>query len=175
MAQFFASDRGSTPKSPKASAPTGRATRGAGASLGDLQRKADNSTVVRQLARWSGRAVMQREAKGGLPGELRSGVEALSGVDMSDVRVHYNSDQPASVGAHAYAQGSDIHIARDQKQHLPHEAWHVAQQKQGRVRPTRQLKGVEINDDATLEKEADVMGAKAAQVAAQRVADTREG
>jgi hypothetical protein len=38
----------------------------------------------------------------------------------------------------------------------------VAQQKQGRVKPTKQLKGkVPVNDDKGLETEADVMGAKA--------------
>jgi hypothetical protein len=47
---------------------------------------------------------------------------------------------------------------------LAHETWHVVQQKQGRVRPTKQLKSkVSINDDASLEKEADVMGNKALQ------------
>jgi hypothetical protein len=45
---------------------------------------------------------------------------------------------------------------------LPHEARHVVQQKQGRMQPTMQMMGkVNVNDDAGLEKEADVMGAKA--------------
>ncbi|MBF9221009.1 DUF4157 domain-containing protein [Hymenobacter sp. BT662] len=98
----------------------------------------------------------------GLPDELKAGVENLSGHSLDDVQVHYNSAKPAELQAHAYAQGSEIHVAPGQEQHLPHEAWHVAQQKQGRVRPTRQLKGqVPVNDDAGLEREADVMGAKA--------------
>jgi len=111
----------------------------------------------------SGTAPVQRQAAGeGLPSNLQSGVEQLSGQNMSDVSVHKNSDKPAQLNAHAYAQGSDIHIAPGQEKHLPHEAWHVAQQKQGRVTPTKQLKGkVNINDDEGLEKEADVMGAKA--------------
>lgn len=42
----------------------------------------------------------------------------------------------------------------------PHEAWHVVQQKQGRVKPTIQLQNkVNVNEDAGLEKEEDVMGA----------------
>lgn len=99
----------------------------------------------------------------GLPQDLQSGAEALSGIDLSDVNVHYNSNQPAQYQAHAYAQGTDIHLGPGQEQHLPHEAWHVVQQKQGRVQPTRQFAGgpVGINDDAGLETEADVMGAKA--------------
>lgn len=59
---------------------------------------------------------------------------------MKDVKVNYNSDKPAQLQAHAYAQGNEIHIAPGQEKHLPHEAWHVAQQKQGRVKPTLQMK-----------------------------------
>jgi len=108
-------------------------------------------------------APLQRQPNNtGLPDGLKAGVESLSGYSLDDVRVHYNSAQPAQLQAHAYAQGTDIHVAPGQEQHLPHEAWHVVQQKQGRVKPTMQLKGtVAVNDDAGLEKEADVMGTKA--------------
>ncbi|MDQ7084094.1 MAG: DUF4157 domain-containing protein [Sulfurovum sp.] len=86
---------------------------------------------------------------------------------MSDVNVHYNSSKPAQLNAHAYAQGTDIHLGSGQEKHLPHEAWHVVQQKQGRVKATTQMKGmVAINDDVGLEREADVMGAKALQMKA---------
>ena len=103
---------------------------------------------------------IQRKAnKTGLPDNLKSGIENLSGYAMDDVKVHYNSDKPAQLQAHAYAQGTDIHIAPGQEKHLPHEAWHVVQQKQGRVKPTMQLKEkININDDTKLEKEADIMG-----------------
>jgi predicted transcriptional regulator len=97
----------------------------------------------------------------GLPDKLKSGIENLSGLDISDVRVHYNSDKPTQMNAHAYAQGSNIHVASGQEQHLPHEAWHTVQQKQGRVEPTTQVNGVAVNDNMGLEREADVMGAKA--------------
>ncbi len=106
---------------------------------------------------------VQRKANNtGLPDNLKTGVETLSGLSMDDVKVHYNSSQPAQLNALAYAQGTDIHVAPGQERHLPHEAWHVAQQKQGRVQPTMQMKeGIPVNDDAGLEHEADVMGAKA--------------
>lgn len=105
---------------------------------------------------------LKGENKTGLPDNLKSGVENLSGYSLNDVKVHYNSSQPAQLHALAYAQGSDIHVAPGQEKHLPHEAWHVVQQKQGRVQPTIQMKqGVPVNDDAGLEHEADVMGAKA--------------
>lgn len=106
--------------------------------------------------------IQKKVNKTGLPDNLKSGIENLSGYSMDDVRVHYNSDKPAQLQAHAYAQGTDIHIASGQEKYLPHEAWHVVQQKQGRVKPTMQMKGnLNINDDAGLEKEADVMGEKA--------------
>lgn len=100
---------------------------------------------------------------GGLPASIQAGVENLSGMAMDDVRVHYNSSKPAEVQALAYTQGTDIHVAPGQESHLAHEAWHVVQQKQGRVAPTVQMKGVGINDDDALEREADVMGARALQ------------
>ncbi|PWV47753.1 uncharacterized protein DUF4157 [Chitinophaga sp. S165] len=102
----------------------------------------------------------------GLPDNLKSGIENLSGYSMDDVRVNYNSARPAQLQAHAYAQGTDIHVAPGQEKHLAHEAWHVVQQKQGRVSPTFQLKSdIPVNDDAALEQEADVMGEKALQFA----------
>ena len=97
----------------------------------------------------------------GMPDQLKAGVESLSGVGMDDVTVHYNSPQPVQMRALAFAKGTDIHVAPGQERHLAHEAWHVVQQKQGRVAPTTQLKGVGVNDDAGLEREADVMGARA--------------
>jgi hypothetical protein len=100
----------------------------------------------------------------GLPDQLKAGVERLSGLPMDDVQVHRNSSQPADLQALAYTQGSDIHVAPGQDRHLAHEAWHVVQQKEGRVRPEVQMKGVDVNADPVLEHEADVMGAKAASV-----------
>jgi hypothetical protein len=100
----------------------------------------------------------------GLPPALAAGVQQLSGADMSDVRVHAGSPQPAQVGALAFAQGNDIHLAPGQERHLPHEAWHVVQQRQGRVQATVQAAGVLINDNPGLEAEADRMGARAVEV-----------
>ncbi|HEX7026125.1 MAG TPA: DUF4157 domain-containing protein [Gammaproteobacteria bacterium] len=100
----------------------------------------------------------------GIPAGLKSGLERLSGFDLSPVRVHYNSPKPAQIGALAYAQGSNIHLGPGQEKHLPHEGWHVVQQMQGRVMSTAQYKNVAINDNALLELEADVMGAKAARM-----------
>ena len=107
---------------------------------------------------------VQRKANNtGLPDNLKSGIENLSGHSMDDVKVHYNSSAPAQLNAHAYAQGNQIHVAPGHEKHVPHEDWLVVPQKEGRVRTTMQMKGkVNVNDDRGLEKEADVMGAKAA-------------
>ena len=127
-----------------------------------VQLMADRSPQAAQIAKLQHMANSVTPNRTGLPNNLKAGIENLSGYTMDDVRVHYNSDKPAQLHAHAYAQGTDIHIASGQEKHLPHEAWHVVQQKQGRVKPTMQMKaGVNVNDDAGLEKDADAMGAKA--------------
>lgn len=104
-----------------------------------------------------------KKSGNGLPEPLRNGIENLSGYSMEHVNVHYNSSRPAQLQAHAYAQGSDIYIAPGEQQYLPHEAWHVVQQMQGRVRPDIQLSGMHVNLDEGLEREADVMGARSLQ------------
>ena len=104
---------------------------------------------------------VQKKNETGMPDNLKAGIEDLSGFAMDDVRVHYNSDKPATVQALAYTQGTDIHVAPGQEQHLPHEAWHVAQQMAGRVEPTTEMGGLPVNDNVGLEHEADVMGARA--------------
>ncbi len=97
----------------------------------------------------------------GLSDSLKKGVESLSGYSIDDVKVHYNSNKPAQLNAHAFAQGNDIHLSSDHERHLPHEAWHVVQQKQGRVRLAKELKNeVNVNDELMLEKEADEVGRK---------------
>ena len=118
----------------------------------------------------SQRAPKPRPNLTGMPDNLKSGIESLSGFSMDDVRVHYNSSKPAAVQALAYTQGTDIHVAPGQEKHLPHEAWHVAQQMAGRVSPTTNINGMPVNDNAGLEHEADVMGEKAET---QRKTDNR--
>lgn len=128
-----------------------------------LQTMMDNHSTQQQ------NPVQKKENNTGLPDNLKAGMENLSGMSLDDVKVHYNSDKPAQVQAHAYARGTDIHLGPGQEKHLPHEAWHVVQQKQGRVKPTMQMKGgVNINNDILLEKEADVMGNRAIQLETDR-------
>lgn len=100
----------------------------------------------------------------GLPDNLKTGIENLSGYSMDKVKVHYNSGKPAQLYAHAYTQGTNIYLAPGREQHLPHEAWHVVQQMKGSVKPTVQLEGVNVNDNEELEREADRMGDRAIQM-----------
>ena len=123
-----------------------------------LQRHADLANGAAQCA-----SLSPRPNNTGMPDDLKSGIESLSGFSMDDVRVHYNSSKPATVQALAYTQGTNIHVAPGQEKCLPHEAWHVAQQMAGRVSPTTNINGMPVNDNAALEHEADVMGAKAVQ------------
>ena len=97
----------------------------------------------------------------GLPNQLKSGMETLSGMNLDHIKVHRNSSKPAAVQAHAYAQGSDIHLASGQEKHLPHELGHVVQQAQGRVKATTEVGGMAVNDNAALESEATRMGERA--------------
>jgi hypothetical protein len=146
---------------------------GRGSGLSQLQNKSSNHTGtsrIAQLQRMSDERnvseqsafIQENENKTGIPDGLKSGMESVSGISLNDVTVHRNSNKPAQLQAHAYAQGTDIHLGPGQEKHLPHEAWHVVQQKQGRVQATTQGNGnVPINDNPSLEREATQMGQKA--------------
>ena len=140
--------------------------------LQQIQESADNGILNDEIAQLQATADASststapfqfKENNTGLPDNLKSGMENLSGMSLDHVKVHRNSDKPAAVQAHAYAQGSDIHLASGQEKHLPHELGHVVQQTEGRVRPTTSVNGMAVNDSTTLEKEADSMGARALQ------------
>lgn len=151
--------------------------RAATAQLAAEQARADASPRVaqlREMADIADAATVQRNDTG-MPDHLKAGIESLSGMDMSAVRVHRNSDKPAQLNAHAYAQGTDIHLAPGQERHLPHEAWHVVQQMQQRVRPNGTVGQTPLNDDTALENEATSMGEKAARREAARNAGAPSG
>ena len=113
----------------------------------------------------AGRSAGSRREPVPLPDELRSGIERLSGFALDPVRVHYNSTKPSQLGVLAFAQGTAIHVAPGQERHLPHEAWHVVQQAQGRVSPsTAHLRGSSVNTESALEQEAERMGARATRI-----------
>lgn len=139
------------------------------ATLPEVANRSSNGTQVAQLQQIADHYALQQEPlpiinvnHTGIPDQLKAGLESLSGYAMDDLRVHYNSNKPAQLQALAYAQGTNIYLATGQEKHLPHEAWHVVQQKQGRVTPTLQMKGgFNVNSDPELEKEATIMGERA--------------
>ena len=59
----------------------------------------------------------------GMPDQLKTGLEQLSGFDLSGVRVHYNSEKPAQLNALAYAQGQQIHLGPGQERPCRRRAW----------------------------------------------------
>lgn len=112
---------------------------------------------------------LQSEAGNGAVAALIARVERASGVALGDVRVHHGSSAPAALGAYAFTQGRDVHLGPGQERHLPHELWHVVQQKQGRVPARFELGGVPVNDDPALEHEAEVRGHEVAAAPASAV------
>ncbi len=133
-----------------------------------LQARANRAPAARQTAQLrallDGRAQapVQRQAGAeALPAELQAGLQQLSGQDVSSVSVHYDSPEPARYAAHAVTQGREIHVAPGREGDVPHEAWHAVQQLENRVKPTFEMGGVPVNDSPSLEREADVMGARA--------------
>ena len=142
---------------------------------------------TRTAARYGGqteRAPLQRKASGvessadtptlpssgsSLPAPVQEKMEGAFGADFSDVRVHADSAAPSQVGAIAYAQGRDIAFAPGQyapsgqagQELIGHELTHVVQQSGGQAGV--QAKGGDINADASLEREADELGARAAR------------
>ncbi len=104
-------------------------------------------------------------------GDIKAQMGASFGADFSNVNFHTNSTKASNIGAQAYTQGSDVHFAPGRfnpsstqgKELIGHELSHVVQQREGRVQATTQAKGLPVNDDAGLEKEADTQGAIAAR------------
>src|SRR5205085_5082393 len=137
-----------------------------------LQRAVGNRAVTQLLSQAARpQPPQKKENETGLPDGLKAGVENLSGMSMDEVRVHYNASEPARLRASAFARGTDIHVAPGQEKHLAHEAWHVVQQKQGRVRPSGTVEGAEVNDEQSLEREAGLVGERALRLGAGAPAD----
>lgn len=91
----------------------------------------------------------------GIPTQMKLDFERRSGLSFDDVRVHYNSDKPAKIGALAYTQGNQVHVGPGQEKHLRHELGHVVQQMTGTVSTTDIIYNLPVNKSAYLEQEAD--------------------
>lgn len=105
-----------------------------------------------------------------IPTPVRTKMEKAFNTSFADVNIHEGA-QAQAVNAIAYTQGNHIHFAPGQfnpdtisgQTLLGHELAHVVQQRQGRVKPTGAVKGLPLNDNLALEREADELGRKAAQ------------
>jgi hypothetical protein len=92
----------------------------------------------------------------------RAAMEHSFGADFSAVKIH-EGDHASALGAQAYTRGDDIHFAPGQyapdthggRELLGHELAHVVQQGQGRASAGVQARGVVLNEDQGLEREAD--------------------
>lgn len=95
------------------------------------------------------------KGKTGIPSVMKKSFEQSSGFSFDDVRVHYSSEKPAQLHAHAYTQGNDVFVAPGQEKHLPHELGHVVQQKSNMVKPNEEIGGLPLNTDPAMEHDAD--------------------
>lgn len=129
------------------------------------------SAVRVEPAKHAGGPLQQPSDSGkAMPEDIRAKMESALGADFSQVRIH-EGPHAETLGAVAFAQGTNIHFAPGRynpattggQELLGHELTHVVQQTQGRVPATKQDKGIPVNDDVSLEREADTLGAKAAR------------
>ncbi len=106
-----------------------------------------------------------------MPADVQSKMEGSFGTDFSGVNIHRNDESATQLKAQAYAQGNNLHFAPGKytpestrgQELLGHELAHVVQQREGKVKPTKQGKGMPVNDSVSLEHEADVKGKKASE------------
>lgn len=106
-----------------------------------------------------------------LPPQLQQNLESSMQQDFSGVEIHKDSERARELNALAFAEGEAIHFAPGQfdpgstegKNLIGHEFAHVAQQRDGSVQPTNVMHdGTALNDDKSLEHDADKRGENAA-------------
>lgn len=106
-----------------------------------------------------------------LPETVQTKMENSFGEDFSDVNIHDNSTKAEDLGAKAFAQGKDVHFApgefqpntKDGQELIGHELTHVVQQKEGKVQGGEVNGKDMVNQDPSLEKEADDAGKLASE------------
>jgi hypothetical protein len=135
------------------------------AELRRLQRALGNRLLQRMLFRQHQR----REPGRPLPPHLlKEMAAAFGGADFSDVRIFEDSPAARAIGARAYTQGSEVHLApgepgpesRTGQALIAHELTHVLQQRAGRAQPDAATP-LDMSED--LEAEADDLGRRAAE------------
>ena len=133
--------------------------------LKKIQKNTNNSSrvnAITQLQSMADNYVKKTENRTELLNNIKSGVENLSGALLDEFKVDGNLDKPTQLSAHTFTQENEINIAPGKENSLKLLDRHAVNQKQDQVSPPIQMKGkVNINDDIELEREADIMGAKA--------------
>lgn len=129
--------------------------------MNSLKKGIENSSTTQNELEWQKKVALAEEKANiervnntGVPDPLLQKMEHLSGIDLSAVRVYYNSQKPAQIGALAYAEGTNIFIGPEQEEHLEHELWHVVQQLLGRAKVTDEVGGKKVDKRKSMEQEA---------------------
>lgn len=133
----------------------------------------------------SGGETTQMKSNSKLDPTVQAKMEHSLGADFSNVDIVENSSKATESGALAMAQGDSVHFAPGQfkqdtesgQKLLGHELTHVVQQREGKVKANTSVNGMAVNNDKSLENEADRMGDKAArgEVAMSGTAQTAVG
>lgn len=113
--------------------------------------------------------VASQGASTALPENLKSKFEKSMGADFSNVKIYPQSEKPVAAGALAFAQGNEIHFAagkfdpnsKEGQKLIAHELTHTIQQGATEVKETGKVGGIAVNEDKSLEAEADKMAEKA--------------
>lgn len=111
----------------------------------------------------------QQSKNGDLPEDFQTKMETSFNEDFSDVQFYKNSNDAKNLNARAFTQGNAIHFKDGEfdassskgQELIAHELAHVVQQRQGLVQATHQENGFLVNEERTLEKQADMDGRKA--------------
>lgn len=106
-----------------------------------------------------------------LPDTLQAKMETSFDSNFSNVKINTNSSEASSMGAKAFAQGNEISFSpgayqpetQEGQKLIGHELTHVVQQRNTNIPATTQFSGLNINQDESLEREADQKGTLAAQ------------
>ncbi len=111
-------------------------------------------------------------SSGKLPEEVQTKMESCFNKNFSAVTIYPNSSSAQDINARAYTKDRDIHFAPGEynpsslqgQELIGHELAHVVQQGNGKVRQGEiHGKGLEINTESSLEKEADEAGKLASE------------
>jgi hypothetical protein len=106
-----------------------------------------------------------------LPDPVMEKMESSFAEDFSDVNIQENSTKAEDLGAKAFTQGKEVHFApgefqpnsQEGQELIGHELTHVVQQKEGKVQDG-EVHGKDIvNQDVSLEKEANEAGKLASE------------